>query len=130
MCQAAKNTSSPAASHNSTNVHSATVKAYAESVTPRYSWYKSAAALMVFALAAPSLTMETPALGTIRSCSDGQCNSCTTGNHGQGSESSSWSIQYGYPTCEIYSSVTFKGAESKLGGGCKCLPRAMFAPLD
>lgn len=88
----------------------------------RLSWSEStAAALVAIVLAGQSYALEQPAVDTISSCTDRECADCTTGNENlNGEDESRWGTDLAYPQCSVYSSATFKGAESKEGGGCRC----------
>ena len=55
----------------------------------------------------------------IKSCSDGQCEHCDIGNSGSPDGKSSWSIEYPWPHCDVYTSASFQGAQSGRGGGCE-----------
>ncbi|KAL8655779.1 MAG: hypothetical protein Q9210_000667 [Variospora velana] len=85
----------------------------------RLSWSESTAvALVAVVLAGHSYALEKPAADTISSCTDRECSDCTTGNDNLNVEDESrWGTDSAYPQCSVYSSATFKGAESMEGDG-------------
>ena len=85
----------------------------------KFSWSTTIAATLILALAGQCSAIDKPKTGTISSCTNGQCTNCTIGNDASNKGDSSWGLSNGYPSCEVYTSATFAGAESKQGSGCE-----------
>ena len=110
---------SSVSSETTANPNPVTSATFSGSAARKNGWSKRAAAMLMLATASLSYAAGDPQLGHIRSCVDGQCNDCATGNGPKVDGESSWKIEYPYPQCMIYSSATFNGAESENGGGCE-----------